>query len=223
MVNVSIGKKLKDIRKEKEISRPKFCAEFNSMRYSVPDLVERTLKSWENGEHEINSEYLQAFCDYFNVDMSYWFDDKRIAAEKVLEDISEYTGLSENAIRDLHEIHELFHDSNMGSPSRNFLSILNELITSEAGKDLLDSLWNIRLTMTTLYQLQNGRDDHPSPDVYNFENLYSWERTAKYNILEATEEFQRYIYDEMGARTQLKSLSQMISSIPIPDGPPDDQ
>lgn len=141
MINVRIGEKIKSLRRNeaqrpgfKSLSRAKFCEEFNSREFDVPALLTRTLKSWEDGQNLPNLNYLGAFCEFFDVDMSYWFDDKRISPEKILEDISSYTSLNERAVKELSDP-QIFTD-NASLQARDSLITTGtlELLAGYAGK-----------------------------------------------------------------------------------------
>ena len=218
MDNGLIGAKLKDLRTNagnrkdlERLSRRKFCEKFNEKEYGVPVLLERTLRSWESGQNRPNLNYLKAFCNFFSVDMSYWFDDQRISSKKIISDISDYTGLREETIKRLHDL-------NMGTDatSLNMLNLINDLMTSKCGDDFLSNLESLKETLLTIDMANNYRSFY-RPEMYSYDSLCSWERNAKYDILETQESFYRFIYDQRGARDILKELTKTINGMPVPD------
>lgn len=96
--HVYIGKKIKELRENRNLSRPGLCADLLRLQLGPYELLPRTLKAWETGQNRPDMSFLPAFCKYFDTDMSYFFDDSRIAKEKIVEDICGYIGLNEKAV-----------------------------------------------------------------------------------------------------------------------------
>ena len=176
-----------------------------------------TYQKYEAGTSLPYKEDLLRMCDILgNCDAGYLlgiYDE----STKDIHDLSSSTGLSESAIKYLQELSQA-----TDAASRNKLNLINDFLTSDSGDDFLSSLEELEETLATIEYLKK-LESLGGREVYDLENLYSWERKAKYNILSVQEEFQRYIYDKMGARSLLKELSKMINNTPAIDGPPPEE
>lgn len=61
--NPLIGERIKDIRKQAQLTQ----AQFGKIFF----VTEQTVRNWESGRRKIDLEMVRKICDYFNSDMSY--------------------------------------------------------------------------------------------------------------------------------------------------------
>lgn len=203
--------KLRRLREEKGLSRKSFCQDFNSWSKvngfgALPKLLERTYKSWETGEHDPNTDYLTAFCRFYQVDMSYFFDDRRIVKKKVVEDVSKYIGLDEECIIALHNLAE-----DDDSYSKNMLQVVQSLISSPCGRDLLFDIVNLRLTAASVLSLMESKEKQDSnAALFEWENLHSWEVQCKYAALTVQTRLSNFLDEETGISEALEKLNDCM-------------
>ena len=69
MENTGIGKKLKELRTEREISLDLLVWDMNN-KYST-NLSKGHISKWENGQNEPSLYYAKLFADYYNVSLDY--------------------------------------------------------------------------------------------------------------------------------------------------------
>ncbi|MBQ6464865.1 MAG: hypothetical protein IJJ43_01180 [Oscillospiraceae bacterium] len=174
-----------------------------------------TLKKYETGKSLPFKQTIFQVCEILgNCDPGYLlgiYDESK----KDFHDISEITGLSEGAIKQLHQL-ALKKDGR----SANTLNLINELLCTHNGNDFVSSLVFLREVVFPIdYQIRNQYWTTDS----SVEGLHLCEREVKFSILEAQEAFQRFVYDQLEARSALKGLSQLIHSIPDDYGPPPEE
>lgn len=206
----NVYSKLRRLRKDKGLSRRSFCEEFNNWSKvngfgALPPLLERTYKSWETGEHDPNTDYLTAFCRFYEVDMSYFFDDRRIVKKKVVEDVSKYTGLDEESIIALHNLAE-----DDDSYSKNMLQIVRSLISSPCGRDLLFDIVNLQLTAASVLSLMESKGKQDSDALFGWENLHSLEVQCKYAALTVQNRLSIFLDEETGISEALEKLNDCM-------------
>lgn len=72
----TIGEKIKELRKSKNISQETLAFDIGVSR--------QTMHKWENDDMQPNTDNLKALGNYFNVDINYFFNDSSIVVDNEL-------------------------------------------------------------------------------------------------------------------------------------------
>lgn len=214
----SISRKLKEKVNEQELTVDNLVQMLRDYGDGSASIKRDSVLNLLNGKKletiRFTLKTLYALGDILEVDIDYLIGKQTISSESISM-ISEETGLSERAIRQLHRL-TLRKDGH----SANTLNLINELLCTDRGEDFVGSLVYLREVVFAIdYQIRNGYWTTDS----SVEGLFQSEKDAKYSILEAQEEFQRFVYDQLDARSALKGLSRLIDSIPVDNGPPPEE
>jgi len=120
--------RLKAIRGER--SRKSVAAEIG--------IADETLRRYENGERLPDIGIVADIAKYYGVSVDYLLGiDKKVKSEKeFICDISEYTGLNENVVNDLHE----FYIEEKELEERLMIDTLNKVLVTDEFFDIIQSL-----------------------------------------------------------------------------------
>ena len=123
-----IGQRIKTFRKEEQMSQEELAKALSDLLGY--DISRETVNNWENGVKAINSTHIVAIADFFHKTT----DEILFGVTPENRDISEYTGLSDDTIEDLH-----YYLTNP-EEGRDIGRIIKKLIENKALYDLTDYL-----------------------------------------------------------------------------------
>ena len=135
-VNVAMGKKIKELRKEKELNQTDFGKLFHLSQNDVTNI--------ENGKKTVSYEVLIDIANYFNVSTDYLIKENGIRTDNpTLQYICDYTGLNECALKKLRELsiadsdYDEFDKDYIIQVKQNQKAIANELLSSDVFSNLV--------------------------------------------------------------------------------------
>ena len=128
----AIGQRILECRTNLKLSQDDLCAKLQDAQAG---LSRQTLSKIENGElGRLTLHQMLAMCEIFNCDIGYLlceYDSRTITAEQ----IEEYTGLNEQAIDTLHELHTLQQsdeDERKKAAVKHTIPFINQLLKGRA-------------------------------------------------------------------------------------------
>jgi transcriptional regulator with XRE-family HTH domain len=80
-INPEIGQRIKEIRKQQNLTQPQFGERFN--------VTEQTIRNWESGRRKVDLETIQKICDAFHCDVSYILGIQNILEKSIDSGIDE--------------------------------------------------------------------------------------------------------------------------------------
>ena len=169
------------------------------------------VNNWLLGKSDIRLNSLIKISQVYNISVDYLLGLSDHSSPNVsIQGAQEITGLSREAIDALHrhKVNSDNMDSFTHSESFNFLNAINDLLCSDEGEKIIDSLVKLRLAPVAVSELLRNYQDNPGQNspVLEYPNLRSWEVDTKSCILEAQEALSGYIQDYMKAREKLRAL-----------------
>lgn len=126
-----IGQRIASFRREEQMTQEELAKGLSELLGE--EISRSAVKGWENGNRTINSTHIVAIADFFQKTT----DEILFGNQPENRDISEYTGLSEDAIENLHWYRS--------DPEGRIYSIyFNKLIEDDVLRDLAAYLIKIR-------------------------------------------------------------------------------
>lgn len=151
-----IGQRIASFRREEQMTQEELAKGLSELLGE--EISRSAVKGWENGNRTINSTHIVAIADFFQKTT----DEILFGNQPENRDISEYTGLSEDAIENLHWYRS--------DPEGRIYSIyFNKLIEDDVLRDLAAYLMRIRYYRILLDKsLPKAKDiNSPSFEYYN--------------------------------------------------------
>ncbi len=167
-VNERIGKKIKELRKEKGLTQNDFANKFN--------LTQNTVTNIETGKRTLSCEELLSIANYFKVSTDYLIKENGAREHEKLQYFLDYTGLSELSVEILNSY---------TWADKDFLLVLDTLIKNaeqsplKLAEDILD------------YPLELEQEE----EIKNQEELYR-SRNRGADLLNIIKDFVGYTANE---------------------------
>ena len=184
------GKRLFEIRESRGESQQELADSIGITRQS--------LSRYELGERTANIDLLKKIAEHYNVSTDYLLGlTENATTDTDLQDVCKYTGLSEGAIKNLHEIDKFIlryltnEESGDAYPVNKILDVLSEaiendflLIFAASVASLFDksNMWTIK---SIEYILNYGENAH----VYMYNELYKECDLLRFNIIQEVSKF----------------------------------
>ena len=209
---------LENLRKEKGLTQKQLADELGVSR--------GTISFYEKAERTADIEFLVKVSDYFDVSVNYLLGKAQARSTNTsVDDICDYTGLSEETIEKLHSnvrlLKECSHDI-MQEQILQKISIVNYFLTSKLFYEALNDVLYYDITMKnqlkTFYDVidEIKMNDYDSVDViyrepfYNDVRLYYFEATE--NLKKIVDSYTEETYQKWNkAKTTQSFISYSVS------------